>query len=321
MIHQRKPAVCIVNYNTCELLRASLRCVLAEDPVEVVVFDNASLDGSATMVEEEFPTVKVLSSGENIGYGAAANLAIAGCLAEYIVLLNGDALIKPGFLPAASNYLDRHATAAIVGPQIYNPDGIPQTSCFYFPTFAHIFLYLSGLYRLASAMPLVRERSLQAGSALRPGPVPWVLGAALAIRRTAFASAGGFDETFFLYFEEIDLCYRLARQGWQTHFEPAAQAIHIGAASAAQRPVETTIQYFSSLAHFYQKHYSTPALIALVALVEFFAFFRLCRDAVRSRLTRDLGQRVAMAKDIQVWRSLLLHSWSRGNTGIGMRYD
>ena len=95
----------------------------------------------------------------------------------------------------------------------------------------------------------------------RPVPVPWILGAALAFRRETFEGLGGFDESFFLYFEEVDLCYRSFLQGKQIHFVPEAEIIHVGGGSTTQKRAWSQIQFFASLAHFYRKHYSRPLLI------------------------------------------------------------
>src|SRR6266571_4238495 len=110
-------AVVIVNYNTREYLRACLATVLPEVPSEVVVVDNTSSDGSVEMVQAEYPDVALHANKTNVGYGAAANQAIASCTAKYILLLNADTLLKPGALRALSNYLDLRSQVAIVGPR------------------------------------------------------------------------------------------------------------------------------------------------------------------------------------------------------------
>jgi GT2 family glycosyltransferase len=264
-------AVCIVNYNTRSLLRDCLHSVVQENPAETVVVDNASTDGSAEMAAAEFPAVTFIRLSENIGYGAAANQAVAYSGTDYVLLLNSDTRLKQGTVPALSNYLETNECAAVVGPRLVNPDGSLQTSSFHFPTPIHIFLYLTNLYNFIPHTPVLRKRSLQVlpGSSARR--VPWVLGAALAFRRRVFDSASGFDESFFMYFEEVDLCYRLARQGWQVHFAPVTEVIHVGGASTKQCGPEMSGQYFTSLTQFYRKHYSWLRLAELTLMVNFFA--------------------------------------------------
>lgn len=305
-------AVCIINYNTRDLLRACLQSVLAESPTEIIVVDNASSDGSADMVMVEFPTVKLICLEKNIGYGAASNLAVERCYADYILLLNSDTVVKPGALRALSRYLEVHKLAAVIGPRISNPDGTPQTSCFHFPTPLHILLYLSGLYRWIPRIPLLKERTLQAHAKDPARVVPWVLGAALAFRRLTFELVGGFDRLFFMYFEEVDLCQRLARKGQQVHFVPEAEVIHVRGASTEQARTAMNIEYFASLEAFYRKHYPKPLLSALVFIVKFFAFLHLMRDALRLPMTRNAVKRSALRTNLIMHQDLLSGRWQRG---------
>jgi N-acetylglucosaminyl-diphospho-decaprenol L-rhamnosyltransferase len=305
-------ATAIVNYNTRELLRTCLKSVAAEKPDEIVVIDNASSDGSAEMVASEFPTVTLYRCSDNRGYGAAANLAISRCAVEYVLLLNSDTVLRPGALQALTGYLSCHPAVAVAGPSITNPDGSRQTSCFRFPTPVHVFLYLTGLYRAIRYMPFVRGRSLRAESYSAMGPVPWVLGAALAVRRKAFGQIGGFDESFFMYFEEVDLCYRLAQAGWQVHFAPVAEVIHVGGASTVQYRAEMLVRYFVSLAQFYRYHYTFVRLIQLIVLVDLIVLGYLVRDAILYRLVRDPSRRAHLSTNMAAWRRVLAGCWWKG---------
>lgn len=305
-------AVCIINYNTRELLRACLQSVLPEFPTEIIVADNASSDGSADMVRAEFPAVKLIRLEKNIGYGAAANLAVERCYADYILLLNSDTVVTPGTLRALSRYLEVHKLAAVVGPRISNSDGTPQTSCFHFPTPVHILLYLSGLYRWIPRIPFIRKRTLQANAQNTNRVVPWVLGAALAFRRLTFESIGGFDQSFFMYFEEVDLCQRLARKGQQVHFAPEAEVIHVGGASTAQARTAMNLEYFASLETFYRKHYPKLRLSELVFIVKFFAFLHLIRDGLRLPMTRNAVKRSNLRTNLVMHQDLLSGRWQRG---------
>lgn len=264
-------AVCIVNYNTRDLLHDCLVSVLREEPSEVIVVDNASMDGSAEMVADRFPAVRLIPLRKNVGYGAAANRSISTSGADHVLLLNSDTRLQPGALQALGDYLDAHSGAAMIGPKIVGVNGRLQTSSFRFPTPVHIFLYLSDLQALIRHIPVLRNHSLQARPDAPAAAVPWVLGAALAFRRCVFESIGGFDESFFMYFEEVDLCYRLSRQGWQIHFAPVTEVIHVGGASTEQFRTEMNAYYFASLARFYRKHYSPLRLAALTLMINWFA--------------------------------------------------
>jgi GT2 family glycosyltransferase len=298
--------VAIVNHNTCEHLSACLATVRRELPTEVVVVDNASTDGSPAMVQRDYPWVRLYANPANPGYGAAANQAVAACPSNYVLLLNSDTRLQPGTLRALHNYLDRHLKAAIVGPRLLNPDGSLQPSCYPYPTPFHVFLEESTLIRLIRRTPGLRNQFQRTWSHTQPRSVPWVLGAALAIRREPFEAAGGFDESFFLYAEEIDLCYRLGTAGWETHFTPDATVVHVGGASTRQRRADMALQFFRSLAHFYRRHYSGLRLAQLIVIMKTLALARLLRDTAHFHLTLDRRQRAGIAENRAAWQHILL---------------
>lgn len=312
-LNVKTTAVCIVNYNTANLLRECLYSVLTQHADEIVVVDNASADCSVEMMRAEFPSVPLIALQKNIGFGAASNRGIETCGSGQIVLLNADTRMKPGALRALHNYLEDHPQAAIIGPRILNPDGTLQTSCFHFPTPLHIFLYISGLYRAIPRFPVLKQRTLQKMGSKSARSVPWILGAALVFRRETFEELGGFDENFFMYFEEADLCYRLFSQGKQIHFVPEAEVIHVGAASTTQKRAWSYIQFFASLAQFYRKHYSRPLLTEMVFTVKAVSFFKLIHDSLLLKMTRDTTQQSMLKADLDIHRRLLLGRWHRGS--------
>jgi GT2 family glycosyltransferase len=282
-------AVAIVNWNTRDLLRTCLQGVLAEEPAKVVVADNGSQDGSVEMVRREFPSVTLIVSPENPGYGAASNRAISRCGAEYILLLNSDTELRPGALRALGSYLERHQRVGVVGPRLLNPDGTLQESCFPFPR---------------PLLPLTRRRTGDFTHD-RPGRVPWVVGAALAIRRTAFEGAGGFDESYHMYFEEVDLCYRLGKAGWETHFTPDAEVIHLIGASTRQRRAEMLLRTRLSSLEFYRRHHRGIPLAVGLTMEYAITLGRLLRDGARYCFARSAGRRNQLKEDLAVWWELL----------------
>ena len=297
-------AVGIVNYNTREHLRACLASVVREAPIHVVVVDNASSDGSTEMVRAEYPGTTLCRNERNSGYGAAANQAIAVAAAEYVLLLNSDARLTPGALLSLQEYLDRHPRAAVVGPRLIHPDGTLQPSAYPFPTPLQRFLEESSLWRLVGYIPRLGEAYERTWSHARCRIVPWILGAAMAIRRTAFEAVGGFDESYFLYFEEVDLSYRLRQAGWETHFAPVATVVHVGGAST-RRYQEATRRMFTSAAYFYTRHYSLGRRRQLRLVVAGVMLGRLVRDAGRLRRMRDPSDRDQLARDVAMWRVIL----------------
>jgi GT2 family glycosyltransferase len=303
-------AVVIVSYNTRELLRSCLASVVAEDPEEVVVVDNASTDGSAQMVRDEFPKVSLLANEQNTGYGAAANQGFAACASDYVLLLNSDTRLQPGALLPLTEYLDRHPRAAVVGPRLVEPDGTLQPSAYSFPTPFNLFLEESGLFRVGRLIPRVRNRYLRTWPHDYAREVPWVLGGVMAIRRRAFDQVGGFDETIFMYQEDIDLCYRLHQAGWQVHFAPVATVVHVGGASSKQEWAQMRTHWLESTRYFYRRHYrSSLRQLQLTLLMKTIFSVRLLRDLIRLWTARTPSTRARMAEYVAVWQRALLSRW------------
>jgi len=275
-------AVCIVNYNTCEDLKTCVETILLDSPSEIVVVDNASSDGSAEMVKAAFPRVLLIANDSNVGYGAAANQGIRSCASKYVLLLNSDTRILHGSLRAISEYLDLNSQVAIVGPRLINVDGTLQPSCHPFPSAFTAVLEYTPLGELIRYIPVLRNYYLPAWPHTSARVVPWLKGAALGIRRGAFEALGGFDGSFFMYFEEVDLCYRLTAAGWQIHFAPITTVAHIGEASTSQCREKMDVQLFESNLLFGRRHYSGLSVAGLVIVLECVRVARLIRDCIRA---------------------------------------
>lgn len=234
----------VVSHNTRGLLE---RCLAELDPAKqrVVVVDNASTDGSAQLVRERFPTVEVVECAENRGFGAGANKGIAVVESRYVLLLNPDAWPLAGAVDSLVSVAEQNPRVGVVAPRLLNPDGTPQRSVFGYPTRPGLLALWAAFPKLAGAAArscrLVRrivERAAPKGCA--PGGCEAVVGndfpvgAALLIRKKAFDEAGRFDEAFFMYSEETDLCRRLRDLGWDVFFCRSAAFIHVGAAATSQ---------------------------------------------------------------------------------------
>ncbi len=296
-------AVAVVSYNTRELLRACLASAIADGAGELVVVDNASTDGSPAMVRVDFPGVALVDDHGNLGYGAAANVALARCTAEHVLLLNADTVVHPGALETLHAYLDAHPRVGMAGPLLLNPDGSTQASVFPFPGTLGWLVENDPVAPLAGLVPPLRRRLLRFAPPTEPAPVPWVLGAALAIRRTAFDAVGGFDPSFFMYFEEVDLARRLATAGWATHVVPTARVTHVGGASTSLVRVPMVVQHFRSTNHFYRRHYRGPRLAAWLAIMRAKMAFRIARDA--AAFVARPEARPLLRERLVAWRAAL----------------
>lgn len=246
-------AVVVVNYNAGTSVLDCLRAVAAESPAEIVVVDNASTDGSAELIAREFPNVRLVRNATNTGFAAAANQAVRETRAECVLLLNPDAFIQAGTLHALSATLAEHPRAGVVGALVLNPDGSVQPTKRAFPTLAQSALHgLLGLVWPNNAG--TRAYTLADASFERERTVDWVACPAVAVRRTAFESVGGFDEDFFFFVEDVDLCRRMWDAGWEVWFEPRAVAEHAWGTSWTQRPLKFLWIHQRSLFRYVTKH-------------------------------------------------------------------
>jgi GT2 family glycosyltransferase len=236
--------------------------------VRVYVVDNASGDGSAEMVRAEFPQVRLIVNPLNRGFGQANNQAIAAGDEPLILLLNSDAELTPGALPALVGVLERHPAAAVVGARLVFPDGRFQASYNRFPRLGHDALALAGLARWAVGehYPSASEaRSREART------VDWVGGACMLVRRAALAGEPGFDPDYAMYSEEMDLCRRIHDAGWAVRYAPDAVAVHHRGQSARQRPIDQPRLLWESRLLYYRKHRRRheAALLAMMIRVAY----------------------------------------------------
>ena len=307
-------AVAVVSFGTRDALRACLRSVLSAGATEVVVADNGSTDGSPEMVARDFPLVTLLVDPTNPGYGAAANVAIASCRAEHVLLLNSDTVLCPGALEALHAYLEAHPRAALVGPRLRNSDGSLQRSCHRFPT--PLMTLLDYYARACGAAPYWVDRTLDRlrGPRLlrsarvghdRALPVPWVSGAALAIRRSALHAVGGFDPSYFMYYEEVDLAYRLYHAGWETHFAPVTDVTHLGGASTHQQAGPMFLQEIASALKYFDRHHSVARVAQATIAFRFAMRGKIVADSIRYRLARGDDRKRDVAARLETCRRVL----------------
>jgi N-acetylglucosaminyl-diphospho-decaprenol L-rhamnosyltransferase len=305
--------VVVVSFNTRALLRDCLASVLPQEPAEVVVVDNGSRDGSAEEVRTGFPGVRLISCPENPGFGAAANRGVASCESPFVLLLNADTRLEPGALPALVRALESHPRAGVVGPRLLETDGRPQSSWFPAPTPFNLLALNTWLNRVVRVTPVLRHRFQPVWARhLAAGPVPWIKGAALGLRRAAFEQVGGFEGSFFLYAEDVDLCFRLRQAGWEVRCAPEARIVHVEGASTRQARAESVALFFDSLGRFYQRHYPPSWGPRLRRVARAILFERLVRDTLKLAVLRDPGRRRELAADRRLWRQLLAGRLSLG---------
>jgi GT2 family glycosyltransferase len=298
-------AVVVVNYNTVGHLDACLQSVRREGPAETIVIDNGSTDGSIELVVRSYPEARIIIDPTNPGFGSAANHAIAAASSPYVLLLNADTVLRPGAIAGITRYLDDNPEVAVLGPRLLNLDGSLQPSTFFFPTPLMVFLAETRIGYIARYVPGFRDFYLRTWAHDRPRRVPWVRGAAMGIRRIAFDDVGGFDREYAMYFEEVDLCFRLGSNGWLTHFAPVADIVHAHGASTTQRAAEMRVLYYESLHRFYHRYYGVAWRKRMSAVVRWTVAFALTRDWLRWKLAFDHRRRRDLQESVAAWKRIL----------------
>jgi GT2 family glycosyltransferase len=307
---QRCVDVVIVHYETPELLDGCLQSITAHGTsrvCDVIVVDNSRTREDADRVVAQHSAVRLVRPPTNGGYGDGANRGVAAGTGHYVLVLNADCEVHAGAVEALVAELDAHPDTAIIGPRLVDPDGRVQPSCAHFPSAGRVLMNETGLWKLVRRMP-IGERAKPFFEPRTASVVPWVLGAALAVQRQAFEDVGGFDEGYFMYYEEVDLSRRLAARGLRTRFTPHATVGHVGGASTTPHRAAMQRQMFRSLARYMRNHSRDQRLVRLRAVVLAIATARLARDVVAS--TGSIGPRSRQAAN--EWRALVgdaLRGW------------
>jgi GT2 family glycosyltransferase len=258
-------AVLIVNYNAGPELRESLRAAaedLAGTAWEGVVVDNASTDGSGEIAAEFAPQVSLLRSATNVGFGSGINRGLAATTAPLVLIVNPDCRVQRGAIARLRSELDAHAECAIAGPRILDRDGAEQGSARGDPDmFTGLFGRTSILRRVAPWLPVSKRNVIVSSTdAQESRRVDWVSGACMLARRAALERVGGFDERYFLYWEDADLCRRLRSVGYEIRYVPDATAVHaVGHSSRTAR--DASIRAFHRSAYLYYATHVAPGAV------------------------------------------------------------
>ena len=261
----------VVNFEAGPLLAECVDSLLADGVRGVVVVDNGFADGSVDALAPLDPRVTVVRPGRNVGYGSAANRGVAMLDDELVLVCNPDLRAVPGMVSALAEVAGTEPRAAVVGPVVRDPDGTRYPSARRFPSLldaaGHAVL---GRFRPDNPFTRRYHGASAAGAELWPGsgPVPadWVSGACMLLRRTAFEEVGGFDEGYFMYAEDVDLCWRLRQAGWSVMWTPAGEVVHVQGASTSRRPWRMLVEHHRSLFRFATRTSSGWRRLALPAV-------------------------------------------------------
>jgi len=303
-------SIIIVNWNTRQFLAKCLlslqQTASAIDPIahtltfgpyltEVFVVDNASHDDSVAMVHDQFPWVRLIQNDHNLGFAPANNQALREYSGRYALLLNSDTEVKPEAMQRLVEFMDLNPQAGAVGAHLFNGDGTLQPSCQPMLTPWREFWRLTFLDQVLRRSTYDMARWTDAS----PRRVEVIKGACLLARRAALERIGLLDEQYFMYTEEVDLCYRLLHDGWTLHWLPTSHVVHYGEASSKQMAEKMYVQLYRSKAQFYRKFGGETRARQFIRLVRAAYWPRL----IAASIVRPF--RPQLATQQQIFRRLL----------------
>jgi GT2 family glycosyltransferase len=284
--------VVIVAYRSKDMLGVALDSVRRHAPsggATVWVVDNDSRDGTADLVGSEFPEVQFLQAGHNLGFARANNIAIAQGTAPFVLVLNPDTELTEGAVDRLVEVLKRHPEVGMVGPRLVRPDGsFDHASRRAFPTIVGALGHFTGLGRspgAAGGLAQYRAPDVVAG------PVDAINGACMLVRRAALEQVGLFDEGYWMYMEDLDLCYRFKQAGWGTWYEPSVTVMHIkGGTSGAHRRPKLNFAFHYGMYRFYRMHYAANRRFLVNGVVYAGVLVKLLLSLVTSTVRRHAAR-------------------------------
>jgi len=288
-------SVVIVSWNVRDLLRHCLQSVITgaqlspdegayrigDWDVEILVVDNASTDGSAEMVRDEFPQIHFLANNENRGFTAANNQGLALSRGRYLLLLNPDTEVVGDALVTMLRYAEANREVGALGPRLLYPDGSTQSSRRRFPTFATALVESTVVQEWWQDNRILRRYYMADTADDAIQRVDWVVGACLLVRRQAFEQVGGLDEGYFMYSEELDWCRRIKAAGWEIAYLPTAAIIHHEGKSSEQVVPARHIYFQSSKVRYFRKHHGAFQAEALRWFLLLTYVYQVAREALK----------------------------------------
>jgi GT2 family glycosyltransferase len=261
-------SVVVVTYNTLDLTRDCLQSVVADcariaDLIEIIVVDNASTDGTAALVCEQFPQVRLIVNETNLGFSRGNNVGMKAAGGRYLLLLNSDTHVQAGALSILLEFMDAHPEAGACGPMLLNEDGSLQPSGHPLPSFWSVALGMTRIYRLWKS-----DLYIQPGRDYNQvAQVGEVSGAAIMVRREVYQQVGGLDENFFAYYEDVDWCKRIGQAGYEIYYVPTARVMHcwrgtsLGISGQSYRAGQRSLRYY------FAKHHGRLAQLGIQLLL------------------------------------------------------
>ncbi|MBI4831017.1 MAG: glycosyltransferase family 2 protein [Candidatus Lindowbacteria bacterium] len=315
-MNPRRVSILLVNWNTKHVLLDCVGSVYETYPKckEIIVVDNASTDDSVSCLREEYPLVHVVENTKNEGFAKACNQAIRAASGDYMVCLNPDTVVLPNSIDRMEEFLDGNEDVGMVGPMLLSADGTLQPSCRNFISTGNLLLQHL-IPRKGAFQTLSKAMILEYSDHNKIRDTDWLIGACLMIRRSAVEQVGLFDETFYHFYEDADLCYRMRKAGWRVVFFPDAKIIHYGGMSSEIRwGEETILQNYRSKHNFIRKHYGGLHLLSHRGLISSLFLARLLLTPFESNGHDDA---IPRSKKIELLKKALQVQWKDGQSSSG----
>ncbi|MCK4903314.1 MAG: glycosyltransferase, partial [Candidatus Marinimicrobia bacterium] len=271
-------SVAIVSYNVKQYIIHCIDSINKSDyagRIELIVIDNNSFDGSLENIKQQFTDVICIQNTENVGFGKAINQATGIASGKYYLILNPDTIIEESTISTFVDYLENNSSIGLVGPKIVNSDGSLQKGCKRsFPTIGVALPKLIGLDKLFPNSRLAGRYNLNYLDPDEIHKVDAISGSCMFIRSELFNKIGGFDEQFFMYGEDLDLCYQIYQQGFEVHYLPTTQIMHYQGESVKSAPYDSLNAFYQAMILFSEKHFSKGRSILSKLVIRLGIFIR-----------------------------------------------
>ncbi|KAB2841752.1 MAG: glycosyltransferase, partial [Melioribacteraceae bacterium] len=286
-------SIIIVNYNVKEFLQNLLQSIEKASSnlsVETIIVDNASDDGSIEMLHKNFPQIKLIENKKNIGFGAANNQALEIAKGKYILLLNPDTIVKEDTFSEMIKFFETHSGAGMAGCKVLNPDGTLQLACRRgFPGPWTSFTKVIGLSKIFPNSKLFARYNLTFLDENQTYEVDAISGSFMMLRKEVYEKIGGFDPDFFMYGEDLDLCYRTQKAGFKVYYVHSTEIIHYKGESTKRSKIDETKIFYDAMHLFVKKHFSTSFIVELILrfaiiLRKFLAFVNVYKNVIVSSI-------------------------------------
>ncbi|WP_268624009.1 glycosyltransferase family 2 protein [Paenibacillus alvei] len=252
-------SIIIISYNTKQLTLNCLKSVydsITDYEYEVILIDNASRDDSVKVIGCQYPQVKLIANGGNLGFSKANNQGMLIAQGRYVLLLNSDTVIEPDTFDIMIRFMDKHPKVGAAGCKVVLPDGSLDKACRRgFPTPSATFYYVSRLSKLFPKNPRINAYHREDLDPDEEYPIDCLIGAFMMVRHKVIDQVGMLDEDFFMYGEDVDWCYRIKQAGWVNYYYPRTQIVHYKRASSRNKPFKITYEFHRAFFVLYNKHF------------------------------------------------------------------